>query len=102
MTEPTRRFRVKTSPHRHHANGRRKIRHRLDRPVTAPSPEPVFTSSNIHYEAATRTRAISCGGIGAIQLLVRKLGLAEAIDERLHLLKYHLPYHESHLVLTFA
>src|SRR5438309_649132 len=102
MTEPTRRFRVKTIPHRHHAAGKRKIRRRLDRPVTAPSPEPVFTASNIHYEAATRTQAISCGGIGAIQLLVRKLGLAAAIDERLHLLKYHLPYHESDHVLNFA
>jgi hypothetical protein len=95
MTEPTRRFRVKTIPHRHHAAGKRKIRQRLDRPVTAPSPEPVFTASNIQYEAATKTQAISCGGIGAIQLLVRKLGLAEAIDERLHLLKYHLPYQRS-------
>src|SRR3954469_3974105 len=102
MTEPTRRYRVKTIPHRHHAAGKRKIRQRLDTPVTAPSPDPVFTASNIHYEAATRTQAISCGGIGAIQLLVRKLGLAEAIDDRLHLLKYHLPYHESDHVLNLA
>jgi hypothetical protein len=93
---------VKTIPHRHHAAGKRKIRRRLDRPVSAPSHEPVFTAANIHYEAATRTRAISCGGIGAIHLLVRKLGLAEAIDEQLHLLKYHLPYHESDHVLNFA
>lgn len=93
---------MKTIPHRHHAAGKRKIRQRLDRPVTAPSPEPVFTASNIHYEAAAKTHAIACGGIGAIQLLVRKLGLAEAIDERLHLLKYHLPYHESDHVLNFA
>jgi len=93
---------VKPIPHRHHAAGKRKIRRRLDRPVLAPSPDPVFTASNIHYEVAARTRAISCGGIGAIQLLVRKLGLAEAIDERLHLLKYHLPYHESDHVLNFA
>ena len=93
---------MKTIPHRHHAVGKRKIRQRLDRPVTAPSPEPVFTATNIHYEAATKTQAISCGGIGAIQLLVRKLGLAEAIDERLHLLKYHLPYHESDHVLNIA
>lgn len=89
-------------PHRHHAAGKRKIRQRLDRPVTAPSPQPVFTASNIHYEVAARTRAISCGGIGAIHLLVRKLGLAEAIDERLHLLKLHLPYHESDHVLNLA
>jgi Transposase DDE domain group 1 len=93
---------VKTIPHRHHAAGKRKIRRRLDRPVSAPSPQPVITATNIHYEAATKTQAIPCGGIGAIQLLVRKLGLAEAIDERLHLLKYHLPYHESDHVLNFA
>jgi len=93
---------VKTIPHRHHAAGKRKIRQRLDRPVTAPSPDPVFTASNIHYDAATKTQAISCGGIGAIHLLVRRLGLAEAIDQGLHLLKYHLPYHESDHVLNFA
>jgi hypothetical protein len=34
--------------------------------------------------------------------LVRKLGLAEAIDDRLHLLKLHLPYHESDHVLNLA
>jgi hypothetical protein len=93
---------VKPIPHRHHAAGKRIIRRRLDRPITAPSPNPVFTASNIHYEVASKTRAIPCGGIGAIQLLVRKLGLAEAIDERLHLLKFHFPYHESDHVLNFA
>lgn len=89
-------------PHRHHAAGKRIIRRRLDRPVTAPSPEPVLTATNIHYEAAAKTRGIACGGIGAIHLLVRKLGLAEAIDERLHLLRFHLPYHESDHVLNLA
>ncbi len=93
---------MKTIPHRHHAAGERKIRQRLDRPITAPSPQPVFTASNIHYDVADKTRAIAPGGIGAIQLLVRKLGLAQAIDERLHPLKYHLPYHESDHVLNFA
>jgi hypothetical protein len=93
---------VKPIPHRHHAAGQRKIRQRLDRPVTTPLPDPVFTAPNIHYDVATKTRAISCGGIGAIQLLVRKLGLAEAIDNRLHLLKIHLPYHESDHVLNCA
>jgi len=93
---------VKTIPHRHHAAGKAIIRRRLDRPVTVPSPNPVITATNIHYEVAAKTKAISCGGIGAIQLLIRKLGLAEAIDERLHLLKFHLPYHESDHVLNFA
>ena len=93
---------MKPIPHRHHAAGKRKIRRRLDRPVTAPSPDPIITASNIHYEAATKTKAIACGGIGAIHLLVRKLDLAEAIDERLHLLKFHFPYHESDHVLNIA
>jgi len=96
------RFRVKPIPHRHHADGKRKIRQRLDKPATSPSPNPVFTAPNIHYEVSSKTHAIAPGGIGAIQLLVRKLGLAQAIDERLHLLKYHLPYHESDHVLNFA
>jgi DDE family transposase len=102
MTETTRRFRVRPIPHRHHAAGKRKIRRRLDQPVTAPSPQPVITASNIHYEVADKTKAIPCGGIGGIHLLVRKLGLAEAIDEHLHLLTFHFPYHESDHVLNFA
>ena len=93
---------MKPIPHRHHAAGKRKIRRRLDRPVTAPSLEPVNTARNIQYETAIKVRAIPCGGIGAIQLLVRKLGLDAAIDERLHLLKFHFPYHESDHVLNFA
>jgi hypothetical protein len=93
---------VKTIPHRHHVLGKRKIRRRLDRRITSPSPVPVLTAANIQFEAARKTQAIACGGIGAIHLLVRELGLAEAIDERLHLLKCHLPYHESDHVLNFA
>jgi hypothetical protein len=42
------------------------------------------------------------GGIGAVHRLVTKLGLAEEIDERLQLLKVHLPYHESDHVLNLA
>ncbi|HMB07900.1 MAG TPA: IS1380 family transposase, partial [Isosphaeraceae bacterium] len=93
---------MKPIPHRHHAAGKRKIRRRLDRPVTAPAIDPVITASNIHYEVADKIRAIPCGGLGAIHLMVRTLGLAEAIDERLHLLKFHVPYHESDHVLNFA
>ena len=93
---------MKPIPHRHHAAGQRKIRRRLDRPVTAPSLEPVITARNIQYETATKVRAIPCGGIGAIHLMVRELGLDVAIDDRLHLLKFHFPYQESDHVLNFA
>ena len=93
---------MKVIPHRHHAAGKRKIEQRLGRPVTAASPTPVFTSPNIQFEPSNKAQAISYGGIGAIQLLVRKLGLAQAIDERLHLLQFHFPYHESDHVLNIA
>lgn len=64
--------------------------------------KPVFTASNIHYEIGQRDRAIVYGGIGAVHLLARRIGLIDAIDERLHLLKFHFPYHESDHVLNFA
>src|SRR5262245_53918369 len=62
----------------------------------------MLTASNIHYEVATRTRGITHGGIGALHALARQLGLIDAIDQRLHLLKIHLPYHESDHVLNIA
>jgi hypothetical protein len=62
----------------------------------------MFTAHNIHYQTGTRLRGITSGGIGAIHTLVRQLGLNTAIDERLHLLKMHLPYHESDDVLNVA
>src|SRR5947209_14221481 len=62
----------------------------------------MFTASNIQYEIGDRSRGISYGGIGVIHLLVRKLGLADVIDRRLHLLQIHLPYHESDHVLNLA
>lgn len=61
---------------------------------------PMLKASNIHYEMAGRTRALNCGGIGAIHLMVQRLGLVEDIDRNLHLLKVHLPYHESDHVLN--
>jgi Transposase DDE domain group 1 len=62
----------------------------------------MLTASNIHYEVAGRCRGISSGGIGAIHLLARRLGLIDAIDRRLHLFLIHLPYHESDHVLNLA
>jgi hypothetical protein len=63
---------------------------------------PMFTAANMHYEIADRTRGLAHGGIGAIHALARQIGLIDAIDDRLHLLKIHLPFHESDHVLNFA
>ena len=63
---------------------------------------PMMAAANIHYDIADRTRAIAAGGIGAIHLLAQKIGLVQDIDNNLHLLKRHLPYHESDHVLAIA
>jgi hypothetical protein len=62
----------------------------------------MLKASNIHYEMAEKSGAIGYGGIGAIHKMVSKLGLVKEIDQRLHLLKKHLPYHESDHVLNLA
>ena len=82
---------------------KRRIRRRLD-PGRAWSDqaEPIIKASNIHYEMAEKARAVNCGSIGAIHLMVNKLGLRQEIDSRLHLLKKHLPYHESDHVLNLT
>ena len=61
---------------------------------------PMFAATNIHYEVSERTRGTDVGGIGAIQLLANHVGLPQAINERLTLLKKHLPYWESDHVLN--
>jgi len=81
---------------------KRRIAARLDKFDNRGCERPIMTASNIHYEIADRTRATAHGGIGAIHLLARKLGLDEAIDAHLGLLKIHLPYHESDHVLNIA
>ena len=81
---------------------KRRIGRRLDKTDNRGCDRPIMTASNIHYELADRTRATVHGGIGAIHLLVRKLGLDQAINAGLGLLKIHLPYHDSDHVLNIA
>ena len=81
---------------------KRRIHARLDKTKFDNIDQPVFTASNIHYEIADRDRGIAHGGIGAFHLLARRIGLVQAIDDQLHLLKVHLPYHESDHVLNLA
>jgi hypothetical protein len=88
---------------------RRKLRERrqrvLDRIENCPGPErdrPMIAASNIHYELADRTQGLAAGGIGAMLLLAQRTGLIRDIDANLHVLKRHLPYHESDHVLNIA
>src|SRR6516225_10572875 len=77
----------------------------LNRIAHRPEPErevPMFTAANIHYELGERVQGLAPGGIGAMLLLARRTGLIAGIDHDLHLLKRHLPYHESDHVLNIA
>src|SRR5688572_32147930 len=62
----------------------------------------MLAASNIHYEMSERLEAMNYGGLGAMHLMVQRLGLAEEIDRNLDLLKVHLPYQESDHVLNIA
>lgn len=93
---------MSTSRTRKLNNRKRRIQRRLRKRECAPQDKPAFTASNIHYELGDKTRGLGVGGIGAIHLLARRVGLVEAIDARLHLLKEHRPYHESDHVLNIA
>jgi hypothetical protein len=81
---------------------KRRIARRIKNQPGVERHQPMMAASNIHYEISDRTRAIAPGGIAAIHLLARELGLVRDIDENLHLLKRHLPYHESDHVLNIA
>ena len=78
------------------------LRKRLQRRQWPAQSRPMFGARNIQYEMAERVRAIDCGAIGAFHHLARNTGLIRAIDTKLHLLKRHLPYHESDHVLNIA
>jgi hypothetical protein len=76
------------------------VRHRLAGHWCARA--AVFTSGKGTYEVGGNVDATAYGGVAAMHRLVTKVDLVEAVDERLELLKAHLPYHESDHVLNLA
>jgi hypothetical protein len=95
-------FRVRATIAKKLANSKRRIERRLDKENLAGCDQPMFTAHHVRYEIADRDRGVSHGGIGAIHTMARQIGLIDAIDDRLKLLKIHLPFHESDHVLNFA
>lgn len=83
---------------------KRSINRKLEnaKKIAAPRATPVFTSGSINYEMSGKASAIDCGGLGAIHALALNSGLVKAIDSSVHVLKKHLPYHESDHVLNIA
>jgi hypothetical protein len=80
---------------------KRRIERRLERSGGNGS-RPMFAAQNIRYELADKVRGITVGGIGLMHRLAQESGLVDAIDRNVHVLKIHLPYHESDHVLNFA
>jgi Transposase DDE domain group 1 len=93
---------VNAKIHQQLANRKSRIERRIDKKRLGNTARPVFTAANIHYEFADRVHGVAHGGIGAFHLLARRIGLIDAIDQKLHLLRIHLPYHESDHVLGLA
>jgi hypothetical protein len=93
---------VKAKVRRRLRNCKRRIQRRLRQKQWAEQSRRMFRDRNIHYEISDKAQGLHCGGIGAVHLLVQQLGLADAIDRDLHLLKRHVPYFESDHVLNLT
>ena len=104
ITNTTKRstFQVNKRDHKIYLRDKQNLETRLVRKQYEDQPHSMFKDSNIHYEIAERTRAISFGGIGALHKLVCKMGLDKAINENIMLLQRHVPYWESDHVLNIA
>ena len=63
---------------------------------------PVLDAGAATYEMSSRICATSAGGVRLAHDLAHAVGLPQAIDERLDVLKIHRPYHESDHVLALA
>jgi len=80
-----------------------RLKERLDKDnFPADLSRPVFGGTGVRFELAGRSTGTAYGGLGLIRQLVERLRLAERIDERLHLFRRYLPYHESDHVLNLA
>ncbi len=94
-------FRVNAKIRRQLNARKRRIQKRLDKRNMGLEC-PVISASNIDYELAERTQAISAGGIGLIHKMVCQLALDRMINETVNLFKIYLPYTESDHVLNMA
>ena len=77
----------------------------LERIVNRPGPDrdqPMMTATNIHYELADRVHGLAPAASVPCTCWPAGPDLIRDIDRHLHLLKRHLPYHESDHVLNIA
>ena len=64
--------------------------------------EPVISTQSRTYDMSERSRGLCCGGVPLMLKIAHHIGLVDAIDSNVHLLRWWLPYRESDHVLNFA
>jgi hypothetical protein len=62
----------------------------------------VMRLPGLHVEVADRSTVTAYGGLALASAFLKRFRVAQAIDERVHVLKLHLPYHESDHVIAQA
>lgn len=93
---------MKTSRHQNVARRKRRIERRLRPRTWTAQATPMYRARNLQYEHSDRVRGLVTGGIGAMHRLAQHVGLVQAIDQHVEVLKVALPYHESDHVLGIA
>ena len=81
---------------------KRRILRRLSESAGHDRGEPMISGGNTRYELAQKAGGTAYGGLAAVHAFAQKLKLPERIDQKLHLFKRHMPYHESDHVLNLA
>lgn len=92
---------MKKSLKRIHAKRKREIKRRT-RANRRRAERPQIAQDAPRFACAERTQAMACGGVPLLIEVARRLGLAREIDDAVHVLKQHQPYHESDHVLAIA
>jgi hypothetical protein len=64
------------------------------------TPGRVIRLPRLHVEVDSRSTATSYGGLALAIDFLKRFHVAQKIDERVHLLKLHLPYYESDHVIA--
>jgi hypothetical protein len=81
---------------------KRRTRRRLDRAPRKSADGRVLRGGDVQYEFSGKAKGVAHGGVGLFSRLIRDVGLADAVDRRLSLFKFHLPYRESDHVISLA
>ena len=79
----------------------RRVARRIDK-ANWNGQSPMLVTPAVQLELADRTQALSAGGIGVVQQLVRQLDVAGSINRQCPIFRFHLPYSEADHVLNIA